>query len=123
MIDLTNAETALLGLLSEKPMCFNQIEQEVQYRDMNFWTELSVPSIKSLLFKLVTLGLVTVNSEECSEKPPRELYKITEPGMDALSSKIAKILSNVEHIRWQLDIGTYNCNFLPKDKVVESLGL
>jgi len=52
MPDLTNAEAALLGLLSERPMHPYQIEKEVRSRDMRFWTELSMSSIYKLLRKL-----------------------------------------------------------------------
>ena len=55
---LSNAEAALLGLLAEKPMHPYQIEQEVRYRDMRFWTELSMSSIYKLLRKLEREGLV-----------------------------------------------------------------
>jgi DNA-binding PadR family transcriptional regulator len=45
MPNLSNAEAALLGLLSEQSMYPYQIEKEVRYREMRFWTELSMSSI------------------------------------------------------------------------------
>ena len=38
MVEITKAEAILLGLLSEQSMYPYQIEQEVKYRDMRFWT-------------------------------------------------------------------------------------
>ena len=54
---LSNGEAALLGLLSEKPMYPYQIEQEVKYRDMRFWNDLSMSSIYKLLDGLEKKGL------------------------------------------------------------------
>ena len=48
MVEISNAETTLLGLLSEQSMYPYQIEQEVKYRGMRFWTELAMSSIYKL---------------------------------------------------------------------------
>jgi len=122
-LELTNTETVLLGLLSEEPMNAHQLQQEVQYRDMNFWTEISISSIPDLLKKLETRGLVTQSCKNNEENFLRKIYTISEQGKILLTRKIEKILSSVEHLRWQIDIGTYNCNLLPSKKVKDSLCL
>lgn len=121
MMELLNAETALLGLLSEKPMYPYQIEQEVKSRDMRFWTELSMSSIYKLLRKLEKEGLVERVNEVSAENRLRKLYSISNKGKEILNQKIESILSAPEHIRWQVDIGTYNCNLLSDTTVKESL--
>jgi DNA-binding PadR family transcriptional regulator len=122
MGELTNAEAALLGLLSEEARYPYQIEQEVKYRDMRFWTELSMSAIYKLLRKLEKEGLVTSNNEISAENRLRKLYEISETGKIALKEKIKKLLSEPEHIRWQFDIGIYNADLLPKAQVREALG-
>lgn len=121
MGELSNAEAALLGLLSEQPMYPYQIEQEVKYRDMRFWTELSMSSIYKLLSKLETEGYVVRTNEVSAGNRLRKLYSVSDEGRKALQEKLLTLLSEPEHIRWQVDIGTYNSDLLPKGAVVESL--
>jgi DNA-binding PadR family transcriptional regulator len=121
METLSNAEATLLGLLSEGPMYPYQIEQEVKYRDMRFWTELSMSSIYKLLSSLEKKGLVTRANEVRPENRLRKLYSISDAGTKALQSKLKALLSDPEHVRWQVDIGTYNCDLLPPKAVQKAL--
>jgi DNA-binding PadR family transcriptional regulator len=119
--DLSNAEAALLGLLSEGPMYPYQIEQEVKFRDMRFWTELSMSSIYKVLNNLEKKGLVQRANEISPENRLRKLFSISAGGRKALQGKLEKLLSEPEHIRWQVDIGTYNCDLLPAKAVQKAL--
>jgi DNA-binding PadR family transcriptional regulator len=121
MAELSNAEAALLGLLCEGPMYPYQIEQQVKYRDMRFWTELSMSSIYKLLRKLEKEGRVTRTNIISAENRLRKLYAASEPGRRALRRKLETLLSEPEHIRWQVDIGTYNCDLLPGKTVQAAL--
>jgi DNA-binding PadR family transcriptional regulator len=120
-MEISNAEAALLGLLAEKPMYPYQIEQEVKYRDMRFWTELSMSSIYKLLRKLEKDGLVERTNQVSAENRLRKLYKLSAKGREELVNKIEALLSTSEHIRWQVDIGTYNCDLLTPARVREAL--
>ena len=120
MTDLSNAEAALLGLLSEKAMYPYQIEQEVKYRDMRFWTELSMSAIYKLLRKQEKDGFVKSTNEISAENRLKKVYSISEMGKAALKDKIEKLLSFPEHIRWQFDIGMYNADLLSKPQVRET---
>jgi DNA-binding PadR family transcriptional regulator len=121
MAELSNAEAALLGLLSEQPMYPYQVEQEVKYRDMRFWTDLSMSLIYKLLRKLERDGLVIRKNQISNENRLRKLYTISYRGKKALADKIEKLLSDPEHIRWPIDIGTYNSDLLPAEEVKEAL--
>ncbi|HEY3273860.1 MAG TPA: PadR family transcriptional regulator [Methanocella sp.] len=121
MQEISNAEAALLGLLSEGPMYPYQIEQEVKYRDMRFWTELSMSSIYKLLKNLEKEGLVLRANEVSDENRLRKLYSISEEGTKVLQDKLKTLLSDPEHIRWQVDIGAYNCDLLPLKTVQKAL--
>jgi DNA-binding PadR family transcriptional regulator len=121
MDQLSNSEAALLGLLSEQPMYPYQIEQEVKYRDMRFWTELSMSSIYKLLNNLEKKGLVLRANEVTAENRVRKQYSISPGGKKALKEKLAALLSEPEHIRWQVDIGTYNSSLLPRKAVQKAL--
>ena len=121
MKNLSNAETALLGLLSEQAMYPYQIEQEVKYREMRFWTELSMSSIYKLLQKFEKEGLVERTNEISNKNRLRKLYRISKKGKERLEEKIESLLSEPEHIRWQVDLGTYNSDLLQPETVIESL--
>jgi len=119
--NLSGAEAALLGLLSEKTMHPYEIEQEVKYRDMRYWTELSMSSIYKLLRKLEREGMVYKREQKSPENRLRKLYSISTEGERALKSRIRALLSEPEHTRWQVDIGTYNSNILSDNEVREAL--
>lgn len=121
MADLSNAEAALLGLLSERPMYPYQIEQQVKYRDMRSWTALSMSSIYKLLRKLEKDGFVTRTNEISSKNRLRTLYAASPRGRKTLRQKLTELLSQPEHIHWQVDIATYNCDLLPRRAVQSAL--
>lgn len=98
-----------------------QIEQQVKYRDMRFWTELSMSSIYKLLRKLEKDGFVIRTNKISSQNRLRKLYTINSQGKGALKEKLALLLSQPEHVRWQIDIGTYNCSLLPGNKIQAAL--
>ena len=118
---LTNAESALLGLLCESPMHPYELEQQVKYRDMRFWTELSMSSIYKLLRKLEKSGFVTHKNKISSQNRLRKQYSINAAGREALEKKLQSLLSEPEHIRWQVDIGIYNSDLLSSDKTRRAL--
>jgi DNA-binding PadR family transcriptional regulator len=121
MPGLSNAETALLGLLSEEPMHPYRIEQEVKYRDMRSWTGLSMSSIYKLLRKLEKDGMVLGKNVVSSENRLRKSCEISEKGTAALRKKIESLLSVVEHVSWPIDIGIYNCDLIPRKKACAAL--
>ncbi len=121
MAEISNAEAALMGLLAEEPRYPYQIEQEVKYRDMRFWTGLSMSSIYKLLRKLESEGLVNCAAEVSPENRLRKLYSLSETGKKALTQKIEKLLSRSEHTRWPVDIGIYNSHLLPPRKARAAL--
>ncbi len=111
---ITSAEAALLGLLSEGEKHPYQIEKDVQYRDMRFWTELSMSSIYKLLRKLEEQEMVQCKTEITVENRARKIYQITEEGEAALREKLTELLKEPEHIRWQADIAFYNLDVFEK---------
>ena len=121
MTEISNAEAALLGLLAEEPRHPYQIEQEVKYREMRSWTDLSMSSIYKLLRKLEGDGLVSCAAEVSPENRLRKLYSLSEAGKKALAGKIEKLLRRSEDTRWQVDIGIYNSHLLPRRRLRAAL--
>lgn len=121
MAELSNAETALLGLLSEKAMHAYQIEKEVVFRDMRFWTELSMSSIYKVLRVLETKKLVKRKDEITSEKRLKKLYTLTPLGLKTLKEKVETLLTTPQHMRWAVDLGIYNCDLIPPKALEKAL--
>jgi DNA-binding PadR family transcriptional regulator len=121
MSQVTNAEAALLGLLSEKPMYPYQIEHEVKQRDMRFWTELSMSSIYKLLRKLEAGELVSSHVEISDENRTRKIYEVTEGGNKEFKEKLHDLLCEPEHKRWGIDIAISNLNILPREEAIACL--
>jgi len=118
---LSNAEATLLGLISEQPMYPYQIEQQIKYREMRAWTDLSMSSIYKLLQKLENNTLINRRDEVSPENRLQKIYTITDKGKKALQEKIKTLLSNPEHTKWQIDIGTYNIDLIEPDEAYTAL--
>jgi DNA-binding PadR family transcriptional regulator len=110
---LTNAETALLGLLCEEAMHPWQIEKVVRHRDMRHWTELSQATIYSQLRSLRRAKLVECRQEVGGGRL-RKVYSVTRGGRAALKTKVRELLTEPEPMKWRVDLGTYNLDLLPR---------
>lgn len=117
---LSGADTALLGLLCEQPMHAWQIQKEVIERDMRFWTDLSQSTIYKQLHGLRRGGLVESRPEAVNGRL-RKVYAITGAGRDALRAALRTRLSEPQHLKWQIDLGTYNIVELPHHERIECL--
>lgn len=122
MAALSNAEAALLGLLTEGSMYPYQVEGEVKRRDMRCWTELSMSSIYKLLRKCERAGLVKRTNTISPENRLRAFYTISAKGRKVLGEKIEALLSEPTHVQWPVDIGIYNLDLLPRKAVRTALG-
>jgi len=121
MVEFSNAEAALLGLLSEQDMHPYQIEQEVKNRDMRLWTDLSMSSIYKLLRKLEKEAYVTKKNQITPENRLQKIYTLSKKGLHALQAKLIEMLSIPEPMRWQIDIGLYNSHLLSGEQVRKAL--
>ena len=66
-------------------------------------------------------GMVTRTDQISPENRLRAFYSISPQGRKALIRKLEALLSQPEHVRWQVDIGTYNCDLLPVKAVRTAL--
>lgn len=110
---LSNAETALLGLLAESPKHAYQIEKDVAYREMRVWTDLSMSSIYKLLRKLEVDGLVAAQTETTGANRLRKTYCLSAKGKKALMESVKAILSKPEIVKHPFHVGIYNHSVLP----------
>jgi DNA-binding PadR family transcriptional regulator len=112
-------ETALLGLLSEKPMYPYEMEKNVVDHDMRYWTEISISSIYKVLEKLEKKFLVDVNLTVTESNKVKKIYTLTEKGKRELKEKIIEIMSELEISVYQIDLALANLHLLTPAEVNE----
>jgi DNA-binding PadR family transcriptional regulator len=112
-------ETALLGIISERPMYPYEIEKNVVEHDMRYWTEISISSIYKVLEKLEKKFLVDVNLTVTETNKVKKVYTITEKGRKELKDRIVEIMSELEISIYQIDLGLANLHLLTAAEVNE----
>ena len=119
--NVSNKETALLGLLNEKSMHGYQLERTLYERSMDYWSEISQSSIYKLLNKLESEKLVKSEIKLTKKNISQKIYKITAEGKKKLKEKIIEILSEPEKLTWRIDLGIANYALLTKKEAEECL--
>lgn len=114
-------ETALLGLLSIKPMYPYEIEKCVVEQDMRYWTEISISSIYKVLEKLEKKFLVDVNLSVTESNKVKKTYTLTEKGAHELKNHITGIMSELEISIYQIDLALANLHILTPAEVNSAL--
>lgn len=120
-IAISNAETALMGLLAESPKHPYHIEKDVQFRCMRVWTDLSTSSIYKLLRKLEKQGLVKAVAETTEDNRVRKVYRLTAAGHRVFRQAIRQQLSTHGIAKNPFDVAIYNQDVLSPKEAVDSL--
>jgi DNA-binding PadR family transcriptional regulator len=110
---INNKETAILGLLSEKPMHGYDIEQAIRMRDMRYWTEISMSSVYKVLKKLEEKKLVVAEIRMATNNVAQKVYTLTPAGSLALKDKVAALFTAFDHHQWDIDLAISNFGILP----------
>jgi len=120
---LTNAELAVLSLLSEKPRHGYDIEAQIEDRGMRDWTDIGFSSIYAILKKLEKKGWVEAEyAQSVGQGAPRKVYRITTSGLEAQLSAVIEALSNPGRPNSSLLLGLSNLPVISKDQALEALG-
>ncbi len=120
---LSNKESALMGLLSEKEMYAYEINQEIEERSMREWTELSLSSIYKLLGKMETQKLLTSKKVISEKNLTQKIYSITGKGLNLLKATLKYIISNPEQHNWRIDIAISNLNLLSTLEIIDGFSI
>jgi DNA-binding PadR family transcriptional regulator len=83
MTELTVSETAILGLLAERPLHGYELDEVIAQRGLREWTEIGFSSIYFLLGKLEQKGCIRQKDAPASPKARKE-YEITAEGRERL---------------------------------------
>jgi DNA-binding PadR family transcriptional regulator len=114
MSTISNKESALLGLLCEKPMHPYEIESCIKDRSMREWTEISMSSVYKLLRSLEERKLVKSRVQMSKNNVAQKVYSLTPDGKKAIKEKVKELMSNPEHMVYRIDLATSNLRLLSK---------
>ncbi|MEK3914206.1 PadR family transcriptional regulator [Paenibacillus sp. FSL H7-0331] len=82
----------VLGLLSKKPMHGYEIQQILEFDQVELWTNLQVNKIYHAIRQMEKEQLIKVHSTDRNGNRSRVLYNITEAGKAELTKEIEKTL-------------------------------
>ena len=118
---MTNAELAILSLVSEQPRHGYQIDQVIEDRGMREWTEVGFSSIYYLLKRLEGQGLIESRLQEAERGPARRVYTTTPAGEAALHTAVLDALSTPYRCYPPLQLGLANLPAIPPAEAVAAL--
>jgi DNA-binding PadR family transcriptional regulator len=119
---MTNAELAILSLISETPRHGYKIEQTIEKRGMREWTEIGFSSIYYLLNKLEKAGLVESQLIPTQGRGSRRrVYQITAEGREALSKATLEALSQPKQNYPAVLLGIANLPLLSQEQALGAL--
>ena len=118
---ISDIETAILGLLYEKPQYGYQLEKTIESWGMRNWTQIGFSSIYYVLKKLEKKELVTSKLEKVEGKPSRKVFTITDLGREAMQEKLKDLLSWNKKLISPFDLGIAYLNYLEPQEIIECL--
>jgi len=119
---MTNAEFAILNLISELPRHGYDIEKIIIERGMRDWTEIGFSSIYYLLNKLEKEGLIVGRTEQQAGRgPARKVYHITPMGKETCREKLLEVLSTPYRCYSPILLGLANLYSVKKIDAINAL--
>jgi len=114
MVDISNAELALLSLIAEQPRHAYDIERVIEERNMRSWTEIGFSSIYRILTKLEGSGWLSAEMHPPEGRgPARKVYQLTPAGKKAWQQAALHNLAKPERKYSSFLLGLDNLGALP----------
>jgi len=119
---MTNAELAILSLVTEAPRHGYEIEQIIEARGMREWTEVGFSSIYYLLKKLEKAGFVESQFIPTEGRSAgRRVYRVTEAGRGALLEATLQALGQPQPTYPPILLGVANLPLVENEPALEAL--
>lgn len=118
---ISDKEAALLGLLCEKPKHAYEIKLDIENRSMDYWTEISQPSIYKLLNKLEKRKILRSRIKISKNNVSQKIYSITVKGKRILREKLKELVSKWQPSIHPIDVALKNLNLLEKKEAFQCL--
>ncbi len=114
---MTDAELAILSLLSEGASSDRELSSMIDARGLRKWTAIGYSSMSYVLDKLVRQGLVEVVSEDADQR----VFKISSAGIGVLQTSVSDLLSTVHAYDNTFELGLANLHILRPNQVRDAL--
>ncbi len=119
---MTNAELAILSLISEKDSHGYEIESLIEERGMREWTEIGFSSIYYILKKLEKKKLIKGKMvRQAGPGRSRVVYHISAAGREALRASTLAALSVPHRASSPMQLGLANLPAISKDEALAAL--
>jgi DNA-binding PadR family transcriptional regulator len=119
--DLTDAETAILGLLHDKPKYAYQIKGDIDAFGMLSWTALTPTTVPKLLRQLELRKLIEVHPRKVAGKRQRNYYHLTQSGRGSFLQAIRTRLTQHEVQKGSFDVAVYWSDAIPSAEAIQLL--
>ncbi len=114
---MTDAELAILSLLSEGPSFDHDLHTAIEARGLRRWTAIGYSSMYYVLDKLERQGLI----ERVSEDHGHRRYRLSSAGTGVLQTAIADLLSTPRAYDKSFELGLANLHVLKPGQVRSAL--
>ncbi len=121
MIEISDTEAVLLGLLYDSPKYGYEIDKIIEEQSMRDWTEIAFSSIYYTLKNLEKKGYVDSQLTASDKNRTRKIFSITSTGKNLLENCVRKKISEVKYAKWPVDIGLAYMDILPQDEKIHHL--
>ncbi|AIS31348.1 PadR family transcriptional regulator [Methanobacterium formicicum] len=121
MREISNQETAVLGLLYEYHHYAYRIREIMEKRGMDNWADVDYSTLPPILKSLEKEGLIRHQYRNEGIKGPEKVYHITEKGKSLFKRQIKSILSEKGSIIYSFDLGLANMTSLNQEEIIQSL--
>jgi len=119
---MTNAESAILSLIVEKPRHGYEMEQVIEERGMRQWTEVGFSSIYYLLKKLEKKAFISSQTVIVEgQGPARKVYSATPEGVAACRQATIQALGTPHRCYPPIQLGMANLYQVPAAEALEAL--
>jgi DNA-binding PadR family transcriptional regulator len=114
---MTDAELAILSLLSEGPSYDDELHMMIEQRGLRRWTAIGSSSMYYVLDKLETQGLI----ERISEEKGRRQHQISQAGIGVLQTSVVDLLGTPHAYDRNFELGLANLHVLKSSQVRSAL--
>lgn len=114
---MTDAELAILSLLSEQPTTDHDLNRLIEARGLRRWTAIGLSSMYYVLDKLEKQGLI----QKISEDDGQRKFQISPAGTGVLQTSVADLLSTTRAYDKSFELGLANMNVLRSNQVHSAL--
>ncbi|MFX1565367.1 MAG: PadR family transcriptional regulator [Promethearchaeota archaeon] len=119
--ELTQAEVAILSLLSEGEAHGYALNKKIEKRGFRNWTDIAFSSIYAFLNRLEKANLIVSRLNPSAKGPARKLYRLTRQGQSALKRTIKGYISEPERPRGRVDLGAAYIELLTPNDAIKCL--